>query len=81
MSDVTVTLTEEARDLTRRTLLADTVNLLDDLSSQLAGLRDDLHPTAIDVDDARSMVRTLRANLDALDALGWPEATDAGAAA
>jgi len=71
MPDVTLTLTEEARDLTRRTLLADSVDLLDDLGDHLAGLRDDLAPTAIEVADARSTARLLRANLDALDALGW----------
>ncbi len=78
MSDVTLTLTAEGADLARRLLFADAVDVLADLGDRLADLRDLTAPTAIDVADARSAVRLLRDNLDALDALGWPEATDAG---
>jgi len=70
---VTLTLTPDAHDLTRRALLADTVELAESLAEQLAGLRDQADPEWIDVADARTSARLLRANLDALAALGWPE--------
>jgi len=72
---VTLTLTAEGADLARRLLFADAVDVLTDLAGRLADLRDLTAPTAIDVADARSAVRLLRDNLDALDALGWPEGT------
>lgn len=72
---VTLTLTAEAHDRTRRTLLADTVELVEGVDERLSHLRDALYPSAIDVADAQSYVGELRRNLDALDALGWPEGT------
>lgn len=68
---VTLTLTAQGHDLTRRVLLADTVDLAESLAEQLAGLRDQLDPEWIDVADARTSARLLRANLDALNSLGW----------
>jgi len=68
---VTLTLTAESADLARRLLFADAVDVLTDLAGRLADLRDLAAPTAIDVADARSTVRLLRDNLDALDVLGW----------
>lgn len=75
MPDVTLTLTAESADLTRRLLFADAANVLTDLAERMANLCDLAAPTAIDVADARTTVRLLRDNLDALDALGWPEGT------
>jgi len=69
---VTLTLTVDAHDRARRMLLADTVELAEEVEERLGYLRDALHPDAMKVDDARSYVGELRRNLDALDSLGWP---------
>jgi hypothetical protein len=59
------------RDLARRQLIDGTISDLEGAAEYLRGLRDANSPTAGDLEDARTAVKLLREDFDALDDFGW----------